>query len=56
MQQLEYKFCVDNTRQPVNPPIIVRQPVNPAGKTYNFGMQQLENEFVVDNARQPESF
>ncbi len=28
MQQLEYKFVVGNARQPVNP----------AGKTYNFGM------------------
>ncbi len=27
--------------------------MNPAGKTYNFGMQQLENKFVVGNARQP---
>ncbi len=32
MQQLEYKFAVGNARQPVNP----------TGKTYNFGMQQLE--------------
>jgi hypothetical protein len=30
-----------------------RQPVNPAGKTYNFRMQQLEYKFVVGNARQP---
>ncbi len=30
-----------------------RQPVNPAGKTYNFGMLHLENKFVVGNARQP---
>ncbi len=30
-----------------------RRPVNPAGKTNNFGMQQLENKFVVGNARQP---
>jgi hypothetical protein len=32
-----------------------RQPVNPACKTYNFGMQQLEYKFIVGNARQPEN-
>jgi hypothetical protein len=43
MLYLEYKFVVGNTRQPVKP----------AGKSYNFGLQQLENKFVVGNARQP---
>jgi hypothetical protein len=43
MQHQKNKFVVGNARQPGNP----------AGKTFDFGMQQLDNKFVVGNARQP---